>query len=287
VTRDSWFARIFLTVFLVLFSNSVFFGLQIPAVQQTFKIVFFDVGQGDAALIRTPSSKNILVDAGPSADAILSYFKKNKINSLDAVIISHTHPDHIGGLPAILKQVKVDKIYETGHDSGDPEYKEVLALARAGGIRREPVFEGDSLALTPELKIEVLGPPREKAFEDFNDYSLVIRLTFGRVSVLLPGDAGKEAETRLVEKYGDKLKSTVLKAPHHGSHNGSITAFISKVRPELVVISCGLDNAFGHPASTTLFRYKKSGAKIFRTDYNGTITLTSDGSKFTAETEKF
>jgi competence protein ComEC len=261
-------------------------GFCLQGGSNNLKIVFFDVGQGDAAFIETPGSKRILIDAGPASGVITSYFKKNGIGALDAVIISHSHPDHVGGLAAILKELAVREVYETGRDSGDQEYKDCLGIMAEKGISDKKVFEGDILKIDPELHIEVLSPAKAKLFETFNDNSLVIKLIFKEVSLLLPGDIETEAEQVLVEKYGDKLKSNVLKSPHHGSYKSSTLAFMKKVRPDIVVISCGLVNDFGHPSSTILFRYKKLGAKVLRTDLNGTITLETDGKEIKTETEK-
>lgn len=257
-------------------------------------VTFLNVGQGDSILITTPGKKNILIDGGTvpkqwsTFDAgkrvVAPYLRKKGIRKLDLVAATHPDMDHIGGLISVLKHVKIEKFLDSGIISATQTYEELLKLIENKKIRYE-IAEQGGLNIDPSITFEILSPLSAK-FTDENDNSIVIKLTYGKISFLFTGDISQSAEKLYVQKYGDKLKSTVLKAAHHGSKNSSSISFLNYVRPEVAVISCGKNNPFGHPAKEALSRLEEIGAKIYRTDQNGNITIRTDGEKYSTSTAK-
>ncbi len=266
--------------------------------ENDIRITVIDVGQGDSIYVRTPNGKRMLVDAGgiPSwrgvgdtgYEYVIPFLEKNikgKIY-LDAVVMTHPHADHVGGMMSVLKDIPIKKVYDSGYERGDIEYIKCLEIIKKKGIPYEIVAEGDTIDLDPDLKIEVFLPPQSFQFEGANNNSIVMKMTYKEFSVLLTGDAETEAENYISSKYKKQLKSNVLKSPHHGSRSSSTPRFINSVRPEVAVISCGRNNQFNHPSPETLSRYKNSEVYVYRTDFDGDVFIISNGFNFTVLTSK-
>ena len=259
------------------------------------KIVVIDVGQGDSIFIKTPNKKYILVDAGgvPSwkgggvdtgRDYVIPVLQKNMPYNapLDAVVMTHPHADHVGGMVSVLKDMKVKKVYDSGYARGDKEYADCLDVIKRKNIPYEIVSDGDELEIDPDVRISVLSPPSGFHYEDANNNSVVLRLEYKDFTILLTGDAEMEAENYIVSKHPkSRISSNVLKSPHHGSRSSSSPSFIAACQPEVAVISCGRSNQFGHPHSETLSRYRSIEAAVYRTDYDGDIAIISNGFNFT------
>ena len=247
-------------------------------------VVFLDVGQGDAIFIQTPSGKQVLVDGGPSETVLLSQLGRQMPfwdRTLDVIVLTHPDADHITGLVPVLERYQVDTVIfrEMEHESDVYEYW--LQLLKAEGAA---VYQGEAgllLTLDEGLEMTVLHPGVE-LLEDANNNSIVTRLTYGQVSVLLPGDIEAEVEHRLMAE-GTTLASTVLKAAHHGSCSSTSQEFLDTVDPEVVVISVGAENRFRHPCAEVLERLK--GLLVYRTDEHGAVEIISDGVQARIETE--
>jgi competence protein ComEC len=258
------------------------------------QITFIDVGQGDSIFIRSPLGRGMLIDAGgelspgrnAGAEKVVPFLKSRGVRKLDYLVISHPHPDHTAGLAAVMKAFPVGELLDAGAPASQPEIRQARRAARKqGGVYRK-LAAGDRLDLGNGVKLEVLAPPPGKLPDAANDSSLVLKLTYGDVSVLLPGDAETEQEKWLVAHCADKLASDLLKSPHHGSATSAYAPFLERVKPAAVVISCAMVNEFGHPHAQTLAKYKKSSYKVYRTDYNGDVTVTTDGSRYKIEGER-
>ncbi|MDN5347315.1 MAG: competence protein ComEC [Clostridia bacterium] len=254
-----------------------------------FKIVFLDVGQGDAIYIHTPRGKNILVDGGgrpynPDSnfdvgeDIVVPFLRRQGVRRLDLVVSTHPDADHLGGLAAVIRQLPVSLVITPPPGAMFPDYKDFLVEVAARKINWAVAGRGDKVVIDPDLEILVLHPGREikGSRADGNNNSLVLRLGHGRNTFLLAGDIETEAMADLVAT-DLPLRSTVFKVPHHGSRYGLKEDFLAAVDPEAVIISAGADNNFGHPAPEILAYWQREGAKIYRTDRQGAITITSDG----------
>lgn len=253
------------------------------------EIHFIDVGQGDAIALRTPRGRWLLVDAGPGGgdfDAgerrVVPFFRARGVNDLEAMILTHPHADHIGGALAVLREMRVERVIEPGLPVGDDLYLQLLEgvraeeaawlAARGGRVLRLDGIELDFLWPEPAVLMPDVDP---------NDVSAVAVLHYGEFSLLLSGDASSEVEAELLRRYGDRLEAEVLKAGHHGSSTSTSADFLQVVDPELVVISAGRGNRYGHPAPLVLARLRAAGVEIARTDRDGTISLRVRGEEAT------
>lgn len=250
-------------------------------------VVICDVGQGDAIFIRTPRQVDILIDGGPDRKVLdcLSRHMPFWDRSLDAVILTHPHADHLTGLIYVVERYKLSGFYTEKVESESDIYKLLrrkLAEKKlsANDLQTSNVFREDS-----GLSLVTLWP-REETVEqadhnntnlDLNGLSVIELLKYGKFKALFTGDAGVVAENIIAERAGDV---DFLKVPHHGSKTGMSDYFLSLIKPELAAISVGANNKYGHPAKLSLDLLKKHNVKVFRTDLNGEIEIVSDGLKY-------
>jgi competence protein ComEC len=248
-------------------------------------VVFLDVGQGDAIFIETPSGKQVLIDGGPSETQVLAQLGNQMPfwdRSLDLVVLTHPDADHVNGLVPVLEQYRVAAVLHRQIELDSETYAYWLALVEAEGA---VVYEGQAglrLTLDEGLEMTVLHPGTQ-TWEGANDNSVVTRLTYGDVSLLLTGDIEAEVEEGLVRDAAP-LASTILKAAHHGSCSSTTQVFLDAVDPELVVISVGVDNRFGHPCDEVLERL--DDLPFYRTDEHGPVEVVSDGMWVWVEVER-
>ena len=244
------------------------------------RVTFLDVGQGDAALVELPDGPRLLVDGGPGGarrfdvgERVLAPFLWNRpVGCLDAVALSHWDIDHSGGLAAVLRHFRVGEFWESGRaPSGAADT--VAALVRSGAPRRV-LAAGQRLWLGRAL-VTVLGPAPGPSVAA-NDDSLVLRLDWRGISLLLPGDLGAQGEAALLRRAGP-LRALVLKVAHHGSRSSSGTPFLHAAQPLVAVVSVGARNPFRHPSPETLARLEAAGTRIYRTDRDGAVMLETDG----------
>ena len=252
------------------------------------QVSFLDVGQGDAILIITPAGPQRLVDGGPDPDTVcqrlgeeLPFWDK----TLDMVVLTHCHDDHLAGLMGVLQRYGVGQVVESGFGSG-PLYREWLAQVQERGIPWAAARAGQEVRLGEDMVLEVIHPPdrlMEGAQSEANSNSLVLRLVWREVSFLLAGDADTAAEAKMLRGgvAGD-LRSDVLKVGHHGSSHSTSPAFLGAVGPEVAVICVGAGNLFGHPGEETLSALE--GVDLYRTDEHGTITFSTDGERLWVST---
>ena len=243
-------------------------------------VYFLDVGQGDAIFIQSPTGKQILVDGGPDRPILLSAVGRRLPfwdRSLDAILATHGDGDHINGLFAALDHYRVNLALDSGLDADSELAGRWSRGVIATGAERTEAEAGLVLALSDGVYLEVLHPPAN-ADSDWsdNDRSIVARLVYGEVSLLLTGDLEREGESALLAS-GRSLASTVLKVAHHGAATGTSEAFLDAVSPAVVVISVGAGNKYWHPAKATLRRLEDREIQVWRTDEAGTIELITDG----------
>ncbi len=236
-----------------------------------------DVGQGDAILIRSPAGKTVLIDAGTSRSPVPVMLKRRDIDTLDLVIATHAHADHIGAMARVLQQVPVKLYGDQGMPHTTTTYARVMQQVEGKGIRYLALRSGRVFNLDDGIKLEVLGPAEPLlggTRSDLNSNSVVTRLTHGDNCFLFTGDAEDPTEHLLLQN--GLSTCNVLKVAHHGSAHSTSRAWLQAVQPELALISVGEGNRYGHPDDGTLLRLERNGARILRTDLLGTIKVVSD-----------
>jgi competence protein ComEC len=287
-----------------------------PASGGELTIRVLDVGpiNGDSLLITSPAGKTVLIDAGDTTKgkAVVEALKRNNIQQLDYFIATHPHPDHIGGAAEVFKAVKVLNVIDNGQSPSVPaqpvaaqkqtaakkpapkkstgpasltkfydDYKEALS---ASGAQYAKALPGTKYDLGGGVLLTILAPSEPLFTKDkmgtggneANANSIVARLDYGSFSMLLAGDAESQTEHRLLTKDLD-LQAKVLKIAHHGSKYASSADFLERVKPAFAIVSCGAWNRYGHPAQAVLDRLRAANAKLYRTDLQGEITITTRG----------
>ena len=256
----------------------------------TLDVLFFDVGQGDAVLVTTPEDRRLLIDTGPrslSGDpaasySVLPYLRQRGVDRLDAVVITHPDADHLGGLPKILREVSVGHVYHSGQRADTDLYLQTRRLLQKRAVPTTALVRGDEISLGKGVRAEVLGPPphpSRRGIETENGASVVLRLSYGTVDVLFPGDIEAQAEANLVRTYGSQLDSRVVKVPHHGSKTSSTSTFVraTSTKQTSAVVSVGRSNRFGMPSSRVLSRWRSMGDTVRTTARRGAVWLRTDG----------
>lgn len=256
------------------------------------RVTMLDVAQGDALLVDFPDGRSMLVDTGglvgspvdTGKRAVLPLLRARRRAELDTLVVSHPHPDHYGGLGAVLDGVRVGEVWDTGQGPAEhPEggFARVLARARGRGVPiRSPGELCGRAHRRGEARVEVLAPcPSWSGELEPNDNSFVLRLVYGRRAVLLTGDAEREREAELVATRPRELRADVLKVGHHGSRTSSTPAFLAAVRPEVALVSTGVRNRFGHPHAETEAALSLVGARSLRTDLRGAVVVETDGER--------
>ncbi len=259
-------------------------GLPIAPPASTLDVVFLDVGQGDAALLSLPNGRHVLVDAGPRTPysdagerAVLPHLRHLGIDRLDAVVVTHPHADHLGGVPALMNAGVVHRVIHNGDNYASELHAETEGLAEARGVRLQQVAAGDTLTLDPSVRIHVLHAGDDS---NTNDGSVVLRVTYGETAFLLTGDAEAAAEAAMVARYGDLLRADVVKVPHHGSTTSSTPAFVEAVtegETRFAVVSVARRNRHGLPDAEALMAWADAGAEVLQTADEGAVWLRSDG----------
>lgn len=240
------------------------------------EVNFIDVGQGDSELIRTPDNKTMLIDAGTNAstNSLISYLKSQKVKTINYLILSHPHEDHIGGADAVIKDFNVITVYMPKVTTTTKTFEDVLLAMKSKGVKASQPAQGTSFNLG-EANCTVLGPINADQ-DDLNTYSIVIKLTYGKTSFLFTGDAQVSNEEDMISE-GFDLTATVLKVGHHGSNTSTSQQFLDATNPKYAVISCGVGNDYGHPHQETIEKLQDAKISVYRTDESGTIVATSDG----------
>ena len=244
------------------------------------KVHYIDVGQGDSELIQV-DGKNILIDAGTSDKKALTYLKSIGVTTLDYVIATHPHEDHIGSMDDVINNFNIGIVYSPKATTTTKTYESMINALKSKNLKLTVPKVGDKLTIG-SATLEFLAP-NSSTYKDLNNYSIVTKLKYGNNSFIFMGDAEDVSEGELISKQLD-ISANVLKVGHHGSHSSTTQAFLDKVNPQYAIISCGKDNDYGHPHKETLDKLNAKNIKVFRTDLSGTIIATSNGTDITFNT---
>ncbi len=265
--------------------------------QKKLIVTYLDVAQGSASFVRLPGGKTILIDGGGffngrfdiGRNVLAPFLWHEKITAIDTVVLTHPHPDHLYGLIFILQNFAVREVFSNGQVIDDEQYVLFRRIMSEEKIAHRVMHAGQTIAIGPAImSIDNPLPKRRSAAsldadDDLNDNSLVVRLSYGRVSFLFPGDISSAVEARLLKQHWN-IRADILLAPHHGSRFSNSLPFLKRVHPQIAVFSCGRDNVFGLPHQEILKRYAALGIDIRRTDQEGAITIETDRKRITSVT---
>ena len=244
-------------------------------------VQYIDVGQADCALIEC-GGEYLLIDGGNRDDSqlVVSYLEQQGVKELSAVVCTHAHEDHVGGLPAVLAVYPTKAVYAPTRTYSSNIFDKFVYYTDQQGLEITIPAPGDQFSLG-EAAVTVLGPV--KSYAETNDTSIVLRIDYGETSFLFTGDMETEAENDMLDYWEGKMdwKTDVLKVGHHCSNTSTGYRFLNEVSPEYGVISLGKDNSYGHPHKEPMSRLKQAGVVILRTDELGTIQAVSDGKEVT------
>ena len=251
-------------------------------------IVFMNVGQGDATFIQTPSGRQILVDGGLYPSVLNDQLGRQMPfwdKEIDMLVATHPDADHVSGLVGVFDRYRVNQLITNGQSFGEsPIYDEVLTAAENQEAEIRPVQAGEIIQIEDGLRLEVVHPGPALIEENRNENSVSMRLVYGEFTFLFTGDAEEmgEAEMLAAER---PLTALVFKAGHHGSNSSSSLPFLQAVQPQIIIVSAGVDNRFGHPAPEMLERAAAVRAVVLRTDELGSITVNTDGTTMSWQAE--
>ncbi len=249
---------------------------------KVLEVHFIDVGQADSILIKTPDGNSILIDGGNNADGpgLLSYLKKEGIKEFMAIIATHPHEDHIGGLDTIINAYPVKEIYLPAVTTNTKTFEDFINAVNNSNAKRIKAEAGVRLNI-PDVSGVFLAPCSEK-YDNLNEYSAVLRLVYKDTAFLFTGDVEAVSESQILLSQVE-LEADILKVAHHGSNSSTTPSFLKNVSPIYAIISVGKGNRYGHPSKQTLERLIAAGVKIYRTDEVGTIVVISDGKNIEIE----
>lgn len=273
--------KIFLSTLLIVF---IFLCSCSKGIDNEFKINFIDVGQGDSILIENRGVYT-LIDGGPQENYsyIKKYLNKKNIKKIDNLVLTHPHDDHFGGFIDLLKDININNFYTPKVFSDNEDFKYLLYILNKNNNKVNIIKSSEKIDIGEDATGIFLAP-NSNNYDNINDYSAVLKVCYKNVSFLLDGDAEEKSELEMLSKDID-LKSDVIKIGHHGSKTATNLDFLNQVSPKIAIISCGIQNKFGHPHKETLDKLKINNIKTYRTDYNGTIKMKTDGNKIFISTE--
>ena len=250
---------------------------------QILEIHFIDVGQGDSIFIELPNTQTMLIDAGESwkSTTVINYINDQGYTKLDYVIGTHPHADHIGGLAQVINNFSIGNIYMPKAVSTSKTYENLLSTIANKGLSVTTAKAGVNIINQNDLKIDIIAP-NSSSYSNLNNYSAVIKITYGSKKFLFMGDAETKSESEILTD----VSADVIKIGHHGSDTSSSQNFINRVKPIYAIVMVGSGNKYDHPYIDILNKWENSGAKIYRTDINGNIVVSSNGQNLNISTTK-
>ncbi len=258
--------------------NNYLFKYNIDNDPNIMEVHYIDVGQGDSILIRV-NNKVLLIDSGPknSKSKLTKYLNSLNIKNIDYLIATHPHEDHIGNISTIINNYKVNKFYSPKVTTNTKTFEKIVSTLKNNNLKITILDNTtSSINLGNNTSVKVYSPIEDFKDDNLNNYSPIIKITFGKTSFLFTGDAEEYVEKQVVNNVSN-LSSNVLKLGHHGSSSSSCKEFLDAVNPDIAIITVGIDNEYGHPHNEVLDLLKSYKIKTYRTDNDGSIILISDG----------
>lgn len=252
-------------------------GKNINLGTNVMSVTYIDVGQGDSEFILFPDGENMLIDGGSDNGCAYSYIFENNIKNIDYLVATHPHEDHIGGLTEVCEKIEIKNVFMPDISSSTKTFNRFLKALNKNNVNAVVAKKGVVIKENDELKVEILSPVLDR-YEELNDYSAVVKITYKDTSFLFMGDCEKVSESLIDE---NDLKADVIKIGHHGSGSSTASRFIKKVNPKYAVICVGKDNDYGHPHDEVLNRLYNLGISVLRTDEDGNIKIKTDGKNIT------
>jgi len=271
--------KLALAVLIILLSATLLFLQDRTTATAPLTAAFIDVGQGDSCWLHLPNGDDVLVDGGKAqaGPTVVAYLNEHGVTDIELMVATHGDADHIGGLIYVLSAMPVAEAWLDSQSCTTQTCQDFYQALRDNGVVTAAIRMGESYSWG-DVTALILNPS-EPLYADKNENSVVLRVSYGSVDFLLTGDAETGAENRMLAS-GYPLEAEILKVAHHGSRYSSSADFLSAVQPEVAIISVGADNPYGHPHPETLSRLQAVGAKIYRTDEQGTIIVMTDGSTY-------
>lgn len=252
----------------------------------TLQVDYIDVGQGDATLLDYENQEErytILYDTGDwQGDEVVPFLKNQDVETIDIIIISHPHADHIGQLASVMENFTVEEVWMTGNPAHSTVYQEALQAVKESDVNYEEPLAGDVFDVGP-LTLSILHP--RSLTGDLNEDSLSVHAAFKEVSFLFTGDAGKAEEEQMMNR-DVPLQADYLQLGHHGSNTSSSSSFVDAAEPKEAIYSAGEDNKYGHPDQEVVSLFAEKGIELYGTDVHGTITVETDGKEASLTTDK-
>ncbi len=277
-----------------LIAAAVWLSLAVSA-PRPLEVTFFDVGDGLCVFVHTPAGRSMIMDCGSSSwrdnstvgkKLVVPYIQSLGLDSIDVAILSHPHADHASGFPDLLKHKPPDLVLECGADYDSPEHEAFdIALKECKAVRRI-AYRGQTLDLGEGVRAEILHPRQDATYEDLNDNSIVIRLTYKKFSALLTADATQVAEEEILDSGAD-VRAQVLQVGHHGSQSATSPRWLAAVQPSVAVISCSKHSRYSFPSKKITQRLSAFGVKTYVTARCGSVTISTNGSKINVHTRKY
>ena len=283
-TKSLWFS-ILAAVALLL----IWYAIEGPAFRDRYpdgivSVHYIDVGQGESALIRTPGG-NVLIDSGDFdyIDKVTGYLRSHGVRTIDVLVATHPHSDHIGGMAAIIGDFNIGRVIMPRAESTGRAYERMLLAMREHGLRATAPVAGEKFILGG-AEFTILGPGFSN-YQNLNNYSVVLHMTYGEYSFMFTGDAEGLLEREIL-RSGLDFQADFLQIGHHGSRTSTTEAFLAAVEPKVAFISVGKGNSYGHPHPSVLERLEDYGVRVYRTDRHGDIVVETDGRYYRILTEK-
>ena len=263
--------------------NEIQEAVSIPvSIVSDLVVHFLDVGQADSILIQLPNGQSMLIDGGESRNAnyILNYIRSFNITTIDYLVATHPHADHIGGLPTIINALDIGEIYMPRVSHNTQTFENLLIAIEENDLQINTAQAGVNILTIPDLQIDIIAPVLNN-YQNLNDHSAVIKISYGSTGFIFMGDAEALSESHITAN----VSADVIKIGHHGSNTSTSENFLNSVSPAYAVITVGINNSYGHPTNELLSRLDDAGISVYRTDLQGTIVITSNGEEITINTE--